>query len=225
MHINENIQAVIFDMDGLLIDSEPLWGQAMVDGFSLVGFEFGPHEFREVQGMRIDLIVDYWYEKRPWSGYTSKELTDLILDRVTLLIEEQGQALDGAHAAIEFFRRRHIPLAVASSSPCRIINSNIKALGAEGCFDVICSAEDEVYGKPHPAVYIRAAELLGVQRRNCLVFEDSVLGLIAAKAAEMTCICVPDEEVAGDKRLGIADYVLSSLKDFDEPVLKRITPK
>lgn len=219
---NTGITAVIFDMDGLLIDSEPLWDQAMVDCFALVGFEFGNNEFREVQGMRIDLIVEYWYEKRPWTGYTTTELTDLILDRVVALIEEQGVAQEGARAAIEFFRQRGIPLAVASSSPCRIINSNIKALGVEGCFDTICSAEDERYGKPHPAVYVRAAELLGVHRRNCLVFEDSVLGVLAAKAAEMTCVCVPDADVAGDKRLGIADYVLGSLTEFDEELWETV---
>ncbi len=217
------ITAVIFDMDGLLIDSEPLWDQAMADVFAQVGFDFGHKEFREVQGMRIDLIVDYWYEKRPWTGYSASELTGLILDRVVDLIEEQGQALEGALAAINFFRQRNIPLAVASSSPCRVINANIKALGAEGCFDVICSAEDEVYGKPHPAVYMRAAELLGVQRRSCLVFEDSAIGVLSAKAAEMTCICVPDDEVAGDKRLGIADHVLGSLAQFDEDLWSTVS--
>jgi beta-phosphoglucomutase-like phosphatase (HAD superfamily) len=86
----------------------------------------------------------------------------------------------------------------------------------QGCFDAVCSAEDERYGKPHPAVYMKTAEILNIHRRNCLVFEDSVLGVLSAKAAEMTCICVPDEEVAGDRRLGIADYVLGSLAEFDQ---------
>ena len=223
MGMNEtSIQAVIFDMDGLLIDSEPLWDQAMVDVFASVGFEFGAKEFREVQGMRIDLIVDYWYEKRPWSGPSTREVTELVLERVITLIEEQAVAKEGALAAIDFFRQQGIPLGVASSSPCRVINANIKVLGAEGCFDVICSAEDERYGKPHPAVYMKTAELLGVHRRNCLVFEDSVMGVVSAKAAEMTCVCVPDEAVAGDKRLAIADFVLGSLGEFDEDLWRTI---
>ncbi len=209
-------------MDGLLIDSEPLWDRAMVDVFALVGFDFGIKEFREVQGMRIDLIVEYWYERFPWTGYSTAELTELILQRVIVLIKEQGAAREGALEAIAFFRERGIPLGVASSSPCRVINANISVLGAEGCFDVVCSAEDERYGKPHPAVYMKTAELLGVQRRNCLVFEDSVLGVLAAKAAEMMCVCVPDEDVSGDKRLGIADWVLGSLRKFDEEMWKTI---
>ncbi len=222
MKTSSSISAVIFDMDGLLIDSEPLWDQAMVDIFALVGFKFGSKEFRQVQGMRIDLIVDYWYEKRAWSGYSTDELTELILVRVIELIEERGIARVGALDTINFFRERGIPLGVASSSPCRVIEANIRALGAEGCFDVICSAESERYGKPHPAVYIKTADLLTVPRRECLVFEDSILGLIAAKAAEMTCICVPDEDVQEDKRLGIADYVLPTLVDFDQTLWETI---
>jgi len=226
MALNEtNITAVIFDMDGLLIDSEPLWDQAMVDIFALVGFDFGEKEFRQVQGMRIDLIVDYWYERSPWTGYSTTELTDLILERVITLIKETAVAKEGAQKTIDFFRQRGIPLGVASSSPCSVIEANIAVIGAEGCFDVICSAEDERYGKPHPAVYMKTADLLNVHRRSCLVFEDSVLGVLSAKAAEMTCICVPDDEVAGDKRLGIADYVLPSLAEFDETLWKTVNSK
>ena len=223
MALNEtNITAVIFDMDGLLIDSEPLWDQAMVDIFALVGFDFGEKEFRQVQGMRIDLIVDYWYERSPWTGYSTTELTDLILERVITLIKETAVAKEGAQKTIDFFRQRGIPLGVASSSPCSVIEANIAVIGAEGCFDVICSAENERYGKPHPAVYISAADKLGIHRRQCLVFEDSIFGLLAAKAAEMTCICVPDHSITNDKRLAIADMVLSSLADFDEAVWQEI---
>jgi sugar-phosphatase len=130
--------------------------------------------------------------------------------------------MEGALEAITFFRQRGIPLGVASSSPHMVINANISALGVEGCFDVICSAENERYGKPHPAVYISAADELGIHRRQCLVFEDSIFGLLAAKAAEMTCICVPDHTITNDKRLAIADLVLPSLADFDEAVWQEI---
>lgn len=222
MNNNRTIKAVIFDMDGLLIDSEPLWDLAMIELFAQVGFDFGEKEFRAVQGMRIDLIVDYWYERRPWAGTSPGDLTERILERVIALIQERAAAMEGALAAIDFFRGRGITLGVASSSPCRVINANISVLGADGCFDVVGSAEDERYGKPHPAVYIKTADKLGVAPRHCLVFEDSVLGVLAAKAAEMTCICVPDESVAGDKRLGIADYVLSSLAEFDEALWQEI---
>ena len=219
---NSLINAVIFDMDGLLIDSEPLWDEAIIDVFGQVGLDIGEEDLLEVQGMRIDQNVDYWYEKRPWAGPSPQEVTGRILENVAALIEERGAAMEGALEAIAFFRRRGIPLGVASSSPHKIINANISALGVEGCFDVVCSAENERFGKPHPAVYISTAEKLGIPRRQCLVFEDSILGLLAAKAAEMTCICVPDQSVAGDKRLAIADTVLPSLADFDEGLWEEI---
>ena len=137
---NLTISAVIFDMDGLLINSEPLWDMAMLDLFSTLGLEIGEKDFLQVQGMRIDLIVDSWYEKRPWPGPSPQQTTGLILDRVTNLIEQQGQTMEGAHEAIHFFRQRDIPLGVASSSPQRIINTCISVLSAEGSFDVVCSA-------------------------------------------------------------------------------------
>ena len=222
MNNNNKIKAVIFDMDGLLIDSEPLWCQALSEIFATIGLQFGEKEFREAQGMRIDLYVAYWYEKRPWNGPTIEEVTARVVERAITLIKEKGTPKAGALQTIAFFRQRGIPLGVASSSPHRIINANISALKAEGCFDVVCSAENEQYGKPHPAVYIRTAAQLGVPARQCLVFEDSVIGVLSAKSAEMTCICVPDESVAADKRLGIADYILPSLTDFNEAFWEKI---
>ena len=123
---------------------------------------------------------------------------------------------------IAFFRQRGIPLGVASSSPHNVISANISALDAAGCFDIVCSAENEQQGKPHPAVYISTAEQLGIPPHQILVFEDSVLGVLAAKTAETTCICVPDEDVAADKRLGLADYILPSLTEFDEALWQEI---
>lgn len=219
---SNRIKAVIFDMDGLLIDSELLWQQALTEVFASLGREFGEKEFREVQGMRIDLYIAYWYDKQPWSDYSIAEVAGKVVDRAIALIKERGVPKAGALRTVNFFRERGIPLGIASSSPHKIINANISALGAEDCFDVICSADNERYGKPHPAVYISTAEQLNIPRRQCLVFEDSVLGVLSAKSAEMTCICVPDESVAVDKRLGIADYVLPSLDNFDDELWQRI---
>ena len=85
------------------------------------------------------------------------EVTGQVVDRAIALIKEKGTPKAGALQTINFFRQRDIPLGVASSSPQRIIDANISALEAEGCFDVVCSAENEQFGKPHPAVYIRTA--------------------------------------------------------------------
>lgn len=216
------IAAVIFDMDGLLIDSEPLWCQAQVDIFRAHNFDYEAPDCLETVGIRVDQSVAYWYEQRGWQGPPAAEITRQIIERTIALIASEGRAMPGALDTVHFFRRRNLPIAVASSSPHNVIAANIRALGLQGCFQVVCSAEGERYGKPHPAVYINAADQLGVDRRQCLVFEDSLAGVIAAKAAEMTCVCVPDGPLKGDKRLGIADCVLDSLAAFDERLWRQI---
>ena len=218
----DGIAAVIFDMDGLLIDSEPLWCRAQVDVLQSINYAYEAADCAQSVGVRIDQAVANWYEQQPWQGASQAEVTERILERMLALIAEEGQPLPGALATVDFFEQRGLPLAVGSSSPQHIIAANINALGLDGRFEVVCSAEDDRYGKPHPAVYLRTADKLDVDRRRCLVFEDSIPGLLAAKAAEMTCICVPDADHVGDKRLGIADWVLPSLSAFGEGLWQQI---
>ena len=129
-------------------------------------------------------------------GPSPAEVTEQIVDRAAVLIREQGQPKPGALETLAFFALRSIPMAIASSSPYSVIEANIAALGIGDYLSAVSSAGDEQYGKPHPAVYIRTAEKLGVPPRHCLVFEDAILGVLAAKAAEATCICVPDPAIA-----------------------------
>jgi sugar-phosphatase len=122
--------------------------------------------------------------------------------------------MPGVHETLEVFSAAGYPLAIASSSTSEIIAAVLETLGIGGYFRVAQSAEHEPFGKPHPGVYIEAARALGVEPRHCLAFEDSPNGVIAAKAARMTCITVPDPALAGDRRFGAADLVLGSLADF-----------
>ena len=166
--------------------------------------------------MRVDRIIAGWYAREPWPDLSPDEVSALIYQRAIALIETRGRAMPGALEAVAFFQERAIPIGIASSSPCMVIEANIAALGIQDALATVHSAVDETHGKPHPAVYLTAAAKLGVPPQQCLVFEDAIPGVLAAKAAEMTCICVPDAAMARDKRLGIADYVLPSLRFFDE---------
>ena len=217
------MDAIIFDMDGLLVDSEPLWDQATIAVFEQLGIRYSAAYFQETMGMRVDLIMAGWYKRAPWRGPSPEEVTAQIVERTAVLIREQAHPQPGALETVAFFKERAVPMAVASSSPCVIIEANIAALGIGPDLQAVSSAVDEQYGKPHPAVYIKTAEKLGVPPQHCLVFEDAILGVLAAKAAETTCICVPDAAIAADKRLGIADYLLPSLSDFDEALWQEIS--
>ncbi len=114
-----------------------------------------------------------------------------------------------------------VPLAVASSSAASVIFAVLEKLGLTGCFRVVQSAEFEPYGKPHPGVYLTAARRLGVAPEACVAIEDSVTGVVAAKAAKMACLAVPAPTAKDDRRFGIADAVLPSLADLDVNLLRR----
>lgn len=208
------IDAIIFDMDGLLIDSEPLWRIAEVEALTEVGVSITEADAVETTGLRTDEVVELWHARYPWREPAKKTVEARIVSRLIALVRERGEAMPGVHEALEALSGAGYPLAIASSSASEIIAATLETLGLAGYFRVTQSAEHEPFGKPHPGVYIEAARALGVEPRLCLAFEDSPNGVIAAKAARMTCIAVPDPVLAADRRFGAADLVLGSLAEF-----------
>ena len=140
---------------------------------------------------------------------------------VTLLVRRQGEPMPGVPEAIAVFGRLGLRLAIASSSPIRLIDAVCARLNLD--IDVRCSALDEPHGKPAPARYLAAARRLGLSPARCLAVEDSPAGVLAAKDAGMTCVAVPDPLLTGDPRYRRADLVLPSLTELTEPLLRRIT--
>lgn len=207
-------RAVIFDLDGVLVDSEPLWVTAELEAFAAVGLELTPADLERTIGLPMPEVAAYWHGRAPWPGPSPDELAAAVVDRVIELVGERGRPAPGARAAVERFAARGVPLAVASSSPRRLIASVLERFDLARFFAAVASAEDEDYGKPHPAVFLTAAARLGVAPASCLVIEDSINGLIAAKAARMTCVVVPDPRQKDDPRLALADAVLASLEEL-----------
>ncbi|MGB1316130.1 MAG: HAD-IA family hydrolase, partial [Chitinophagales bacterium] len=148
-----------------------------------------------------------------------------ILDKVIELIKIDGnkRALEGIDYIFNFFKSKNIPIALASSSPSKIITATLEAIGIEDKFVVKHSAEQEVLGKPNPAVFITTANLMNVKPENCLVFEDSVNGTLAAKAAKMKCVSIPAKHDYNRPQFGIADLKLKSLLEFTETELTKIS--
>ncbi len=211
-----SVEAVIFDLDGLLIDSEPLWREGESRIFQGLGMPVEPEDIRATMGMRLDESVAYWYGRCPWSGGLSNAaVMALIEDEMVRLIGSRGDALPGARAAIALARDLGLKTAIASSSTIPVVEAAVARLGIRDLVPVVRSAAGEPYGKPHPAVYLTTAGLLGVHPTACLAFEDSIAGTIAAKAARMTCIAVPDEQTRGRPEFGIADRVLHGLIEVD----------
>lgn len=208
------IEAVIFDMDGVLIDSEPLWRIAETRAMNAIGVPMVEEDGFLTMGLRTDEVVEFWYARYPWSEPSKTEVEGAIVGNVIALIEERGEPLPGAVEAVRGMRAAGYRVGLASSSAMEIIEAVLRRIGLRDAFDALQSAEHEPYGKPHPAVYIECARSLGVAPVGCLALEDSPAGVLAAKAAKMTCIAIPPSELRDDPRYCIADLQLPTIAHF-----------
>lgn len=199
-------EAVIFDMDGVLIDSEPLWKIAMEETFRSIGCPLTKEDFQQTVGLRLDEVIRYWFEHIGWQGATPLEVEEQIIRRMVVLIRENGAPLPGVVDTLAYLRQRDIKIGLATSSYAVLINTVLSTLGITPAFDVVHSAEYETHGKPHPAVYLHVATQLGVQPTKCLVIEDSLNGIIAAKAARMQVVCIPEKTHYVEPKLILADF-------------------
>lgn len=216
------IKAVIFDMDGLLIDSEPLWQKAEIEVFREVNVFLNHKLCQQTTGLRIDEVVDYWYHKFPWKSIGKRELTEDIIKRVIELISREGEAKHGVGEILDFFRRKNVKIALASSSAYSIIDTVLNRLGIKEVFEEIYSAAEEEYGKPHPGVYLTTAKKLQIKPQECLVLEDSLNGVIAAKAAQMKCVAIPELFPDYHPKYIIADLVMKSLAEVNNDIWEKI---
>ena len=221
MSQGKRVRAAIFDMDGLLIDSEPLWKQAERRIYETVDVFVDDDFLRQTEGLRLAESIQLVNSLRPFSTKTNEQLSDEITGAMCDMILTKGEALPGVYEALDFFKSRNIPVALASSSAHQLISIVMRKLSLEKYFSVISSGEHEPFGKPHPQIFISTAQDLQVDPTDCVVFEDSINGVLAAKAARMFCIAVPDRHGYEDSRLAIADVKLRSLEDFNEELLLR----
>ncbi len=207
--------AVIFDMDGLLVDTEPIWNRVQAETFDRVGVDIRPLLGAGlITGMRADEAVALFRQRLGFDGATDSELTEAIVLGVIAGISDEAWLFPGAIDAVEFCEAHSLRLALASGSVTPVIDAVLDRFDLRKHFDVVVSAERVPLGKPHPAVLLATAEELGVDARRCVVVEDAVNGCIAAKAARMTAIAIPEPGTEGDPRWAIADLVLDSLAEF-----------
>jgi sugar-phosphatase len=217
------LRAVFFDMDGLLIDSEPLWHEAEIHGFGLAGLRLTAEQCLETTGLRVDEVVRFRWAERPWETPSQEVVTAAIVERLVALVREKGVLKRGVPEALELARRSGLRMALASSSPYVIIDAVLDTFGLRSAFEVIHSAEEEARGKPEPDVYLTAARKLGVDPAASVALEDSPNGVLAAKAAGMKCIAVPEPVHRHDPRLARADAVIDGLGDFDAELLRNLS--
>ncbi|MFH0226070.1 hexitol phosphatase HxpB [Vibrio furnissii] len=198
-----NKKAVIFDMDGVIIDSEPLWQEAQIESLAGFGVAITRQDCEQLtMGKRIDEIARTWCETYALA-IDSQVLETLILTKLCQRISATGEAMAGVYDILRFFAEQGMRIALATSSNHVVIQAVFDRLALWDKFSVICSAEDEKHGKPQPDVYLTAARKLDVAVPDCLVIEDSFTGLTAAKRAQMTTYLVSSH--ADQARFAIAD--------------------
>lgn len=209
------ITTVLFDMDGLLLDTEPQWGVSMRKVAAKHKIPIASGRFKDTTGLRVYEVTDHWAIHFPWEGKTPKEVADEILEDVIAESKKNATILKGVEQSLKLIRKHKFKIGLASSSPKHMIDALVDHFGLTHYFDCITSADAVEMGKPHPGVFLHCAASLGSKFNECLVLEDSVNGMIAGKAARMKVIVVPDDLHFDDPRFSVADIKLKSLEDFD----------
>lgn len=217
------IQAAIFDMDGLLVDSEPIWREVAIEVFEAIGVPLTEAVCRGATGLGTTQFVKLIFSKFPAIKATEEEIGERILQLAHERIGQRAEAMPGAVATIRFFYDRKIPLAVASASPMEIIETVLERLDLRQYFQLWHSALLEAHNKPAPDVYLGAARMLDIAPGNCLAFEDSGNGLRSAVAAGMRAVAVPADYEFDDPKFDLATLKIPSLLSFDADIFNTLS--
>ena len=211
-----SLDTVIFDIDGLLINSEPLWNEASEEVFKQYGIALTEQQYLSTTGLRTKEFVDQWFGFFGVSKNLAAEAEHRVINTVLKKIETRGAIMPGVQHIINFFCEKGFKIGLATSSPQELIDLVVKILGIAPYINATTSAQELPYGKPHPQVYLDCALKLNSSPTSCLCFEDSFNGMIAAKAARMKCVVVPEYSQLKEEKWGASDLKLSSLQNFGE---------
>jgi mannitol-1-/sugar-/sorbitol-6-/2-deoxyglucose-6-phosphatase len=216
------INTVIFDMDGLLIDSEPLWYEAALEVMNAYGLDMDEKTYATTVGLRTKEFLEHWFSIYGLQFVSLSEAENEITRRVITKVCKRGKAMPGVHEVITLFKEKGLRMGLATSSPSALIDVVIKQFGLSGTFEATASAEHLPYGKPHPQVYLDCAGQLGVKAVECLCLEDSFNGMLSAKSARMRCVVVPAAESFHLPHWAAADACIPSLSDLNQELLDRL---
>lgn len=212
----QNIEAVIFDIDGTLIDSMGVWKDVDIVFMEKYGLT-EPEDFHKgMEGMSYSETADYFLKLFPTLPHTREELEQEWLDMVYDIYTTKMELKPGALAFIQKLHEQGMKLGVATSNARKLAEGVLSHCGVKELFDSIWTSGEAKAGKPNPAVYLKVAEDLGVDPSKCLVFEDVPMGILAGKNAGMKVCAVEDDfskKQEAEKRT-LADYYILSYEDI-----------
>jgi beta-phosphoglucomutase-like phosphatase (HAD superfamily) len=218
------IEAIIFDMDGLLIDSEPSWDQARSMMAARVGKPWGHEDHLNVMGVSTNEWVQYMIKTLELTLSPEQVQTEIVQHMVELYQQQipfKPFAVEAVKWAVQKF-----PVALASGSPPQLIDMVTNSPDLKGSFKVVISADEVGAGKPNPIIYLETARRLGIAAEKCLCIEDSPFGVLAGRRANMTVVNIPDPKFPlTEEQASHADLVLSSLSEVNDSMLPRLADK
>ncbi len=214
------INAVIFDMDGVMIDSEPLWEKTERILLARRSIDYSPDYRDKIVGLNQRdsgrLLVDTFD--------LDETVDDIINERISILTsiyEEELELIPALVPLLEQLAREGYRLAVASSSPLRVVTFVLDMFSLHNHFLTVVSGDSVGNGKPHPDIYLHTADMLGVVPAECVAIEDSINGLRSAKGAGMYCIAIPDKRLTPEQ-FESADVILDSLRELTSETIKSL---
>ena len=209
MPLSGRYRAVIFDMDGLLLETEALWHASESELFRRHGGEFTREDQLALIGTGMAFSARYYAERLGRPPERGMELAHELMAIMHEHVRREVATRPGAVELVSRLRALRVPLGLASNSPRFLADDALATAGLADAFDVIVTADDVEHAKPAPDIYRLACERLGVRPDEALALEDSVSGVAAAKAAGLTCIAVP---MFAETDVSAADRVVDSLE-------------
>jgi len=211
--MSENkFEAVLWDLDGVIADTGIYHFQAWQDVFGKRGATFTEEEFMQHFGRRHDTII-YDTLGRDISKQEFDAITEEKQANYRRRVADNIRALPGAVELIQSLNRHGIKIAIASSAPPENVDIILRGLGIEDCFQAMARGTEVAEGKPSPLVFLLAAERLGVEPGNCVVIEDAISGVAAAKKAGMKCVAVTNSHP--ETSLKKADLIVDTLEGIE----------
>ncbi len=217
--------AAIFDLDGLLVDSAPLWARAEREVFGSLGVDVTARDQRATARLSTAAVTRFWFTRRPWDGPSLSDVEARVIDRVRGLAARGVTIMPGVTQVLSLCRTLRLTTGIATNAPARVCDVMLAQLDPGAGFDVVVTADDVARPKPQPDVYALAARRLGAEPQHCLVFEDSPEGVAAARRAGMTVVAVvaqPGTYVRGPLP---AHTVVAALDTVDEAMLASLAAK
>jgi HAD superfamily hydrolase (TIGR01509 family) len=216
---SRRFEAILFDLDGVLVDTEIWWDEVRIAFATAEGRSWTEDDRAAIMGSNT----------REWRSLMKRRLNldmpERDIERAVIagMLERYGRegppAISGAVATVRRLARRYT-LGVASSAPPLVIETALAGLGVRGLFRAVASSDEVAAGKPAPDVYLLAAERIGVEPAACLVVEDSLNGVMAARAAGMRVVLIPNASIPpAQGARAAADFTLDRLADLDPDLL------